>query len=480
MKTLYFHYHIINTMTKDEKIKKIELLKNKAYQLKKEVDYYNALQLALKLVLNGSYGAFAAGYFILFNENVAGTITAEGRLLTKTMSEVNREYWYNIWHTDTELHKKLSIKDVIKINENVETSIYGDTDSIFVGIDPAINSCKWKNLLLNKSQLDKIPHTFAILTDKELSLNIDNPNYISTYKSDIKEIDPNVKVLIVDGYFIKNYQVNNLLSSFTGKVMWNWDRELDFIHGVDKFRLEQYFKEKLEEHANSYGVSNNEDFELERVDESIINIQKKKYIQHVVWEDGIEYPRFKYIFPKGVELVRSSTPVFARKYIAEIVEYLFEHPDTYNVKDLLTKIREIRKNFELTEPDDIGGQTSCKKYNEKVLEDKTSLSFVTGAHFSVKAAALHNHILYHNSNYVDKYERIKSGDKIKYYYTTDQRNPVFAWIRGYYPIEFAPPVDYDTHFAKMILSPINNIIEPLGLPEISKRLSVVMDIFSGL
>jgi len=43
-------------MTKDEKIKQIEILKKKAAEIKKEADYYNALQLALKLVLNGSYG----------------------------------------------------------------------------------------------------------------------------------------------------------------------------------------------------------------------------------------------------------------------------------------------------------------------------------------------------------------------------------------------------------------------------------------
>jgi hypothetical protein len=33
-------------MTKEEKIQKIKSLKNKAIQLKKDVDYYNALQLA--------------------------------------------------------------------------------------------------------------------------------------------------------------------------------------------------------------------------------------------------------------------------------------------------------------------------------------------------------------------------------------------------------------------------------------------------
>jgi hypothetical protein len=57
---------------------------------------------------------------------------------------------------------------------------------------------------------------------------------------------------------------------------------------------------------------------------------------------------------------------------------------------------------------------------------------------------------------------------------------MFAYIRGSYPMEFAPPIDYDEQFAKSILSPVNSIIEPLGMPEITKRLSVVMDIFSGM
>ena len=87
-------------MTKEEKIQKIESLKKKVNDLKKEVDYYNALQLALKLVLNGSYGAFATSYFILYNNHVAGTITAQGRDLTKTMDKVNEKATYNLYGGD--------------------------------------------------------------------------------------------------------------------------------------------------------------------------------------------------------------------------------------------------------------------------------------------------------------------------------------------------------------------------------------------
>jgi predicted transcriptional regulator len=86
--------------------------------------------------------------------------------------------------------------------------------------------------------------------------------------------------------------------------------------------------------------------------------------------------------------------------------------------------------------------------------------------------------LHRNKDLQSKYEFIKSGTKIKYYYCKDKStNDIFAYIRGSYPIEMAPEIDLDTQFEKCILSPINSIVEPLGLPNITKRLSVVMDIF---
>ena len=58
-------------------------------------------------------------------------------------------------------------------------------------------------------------------------------------------------------------------------------------------------------------------------------------------------------------------------------------------------------------------------------------------------------------------------------------NDIFAYIRGTYPVEMAPDIDLDVQFMKSILSPINSIIEPLGLPPINQRLAVVMSIFGG-
>jgi DNA polymerase elongation subunit (family B) len=472
-------------MTKDEKIKQIEILKKKAAEIKKEADYYNALQLALKLVLNGSYGAFATSYFILYNNHVAGTITAQGRDLTKTMDKVNEDYWYNQWQDDFELHFKLGVKDVTKITKSEPVSIYADTDSLFVSFKPAIDHCTWKDLIFNNDYLSSINDKFIILTNDETKTNNPNCLGVATNLSELGELIKNdYDLVLIDGNYIKDRGLNKMIDSgvFTSEIRWNWNSEQDFIQGLDHFRYGGYFKKCLEDYAASFGVENKEDFELERISESMINIAKKKYICHITYEDGIPFERLNYIYPKGVELVRSSTPAFARDKIVHIVKYLFSHPDTFNIKDLLKLVKGLRKEFELADIDDICMQSSVSKYEIKVLDDsKLPLQFVSGAHFAVKSAAHHNYLLLKSKDYQQKYEFIKSGNKIKYYCCKDKSiTDMFAYTRGSYPIEFAPEIDYDEQFAKSILSPINSIIEPLGMPEITKRLSVVMDIFSGM
>ena len=366
-----------------------------------------------------------------------------------------------------------------------------NTDSIFVSFKPCMDHCDWKNKVFNKEYLNSIDKPFIVLS--RTKLDIDNPNLVgkiisnNNTEDDIDKFEELLKkphdLILMDGFYSNNRDIIKIVKdmNFGDNLIWNWSNEVDFINGIDQIRFANFFKQMLDEHADSYGVENKEDFELERISESIINIAKKKYIQHILFEDGIPYERMDYIFPKGVELVRSSTPAFARTKIVDIVKYLFSHPDTFNIKDLLRLVKDLRNEFELADIDDISMQSSVSKYDVKVINDKSlPLEFVSGAHFAVKSAAHHNYLLNENKSLQNKYEFIKSGTKIKYYVCKDKKiTGMFAYIRGSYPIEMAPEIDYDTQFSKSILSPINSIIEPLGMPEITKRLSVVMDIFSG-
>ena len=121
--------------------------------------------------MNGSYGAFATSYFILYNNHVAGTITAQGRDLTKTMDKVNEDYWYNQWQNDHELHYKMGIKNITPISKDEHVSIYADTDSLFVSFKPAVDHCDWTNLIFNDDYLNSVDKKFIILS-KELPKSI--------------------------------------------------------------------------------------------------------------------------------------------------------------------------------------------------------------------------------------------------------------------------------------------------------------------
>lgn len=385
----------------------------------------------------------------------------------------------------------------VEVDDDTHTFIANDIlvhNSLFVSMKPAIDHSEWKNLLINKDRLESMKKPFILIQGND-KIEFDNPNCISNLffdkyenKDIIKETinniltsNPSVNV-VIDGRWINNWDVYPMVSDRPG-VFWNWSNELDYIHGIDKFKYGQYFKDMLDNHANKYGVENKQDFELERISESMINIAKKKYISHIVYEDGIPYDRLTYMYPKGVELVRSSTPLFARDKIPQIIKYLFA-TDNYNIKDLLKLVKGLKKEFDLCVPDridEISMQSSCSNYTAKVLNDKDKLEFVTGAHFAVKASAYHNYLLNKQTDLLDRYDYVKSGDKIKYYYCKDKSvNDIFAYTRGQYPIEIAPEIDLDTQFAKSILSPINSIIEPLGMPVITERLSVIMDIFGGM
>jgi intein/homing endonuclease len=83
-----------------------------------------------------------------------------------------------------------------------------NTDSIFVGFEPAIKSSQWKNNVFNEGWLNRCPHPYRIIRSEELEINIDNPNYKGTIIFDdidmsideniIEELPDDFKILIIE------------------------------------------------------------------------------------------------------------------------------------------------------------------------------------------------------------------------------------------------------------------------------------------
>ncbi len=424
----------LDTLTEEDIVSLIKICNQK-------YNYFNAIQTGLKLILNSIYGAFGNEFFVCSTTDIAGAITAMGRDLIKYMDTINETYWYEHWHNDTDLHEHLGLKNEVQPINNqwihresktiheeevkqqemedgiyqrkVPVSNYVDTDSLFVGFEPAMESC---------------------------------------------------------GY--------------------DEGHEQDFISKISKYRLEPLFKSKLKGYAKKYHVENLQDFELENINESIIFLGKKMYIKHTIWEDGTQYPRLQNIVPKGVDLIKKGTPKFAREKVMEIITYLFNNAKTYNIKDLLKFVRDLKKQFELTDINDIVKTTNINNYwssklmidnalsdGPGVVDDKETLTFAKKTYYTIKAAAHYNHLLYKHPELINTYEVIKPGTKVKIYPCVSEHNDKFCYILGKYPKEFAPPVDYDELFQKTIADQVNTYITALDLPVLNKRLKVVISLF---
>jgi hypothetical protein len=138
----------------------------------------------------------------------------------------------------------------------------------------------------------------------------------------------------------------------------------------------------------------------------------------------------------------------------------------------------LKAQFELADIDDIAMTTSCNNYNKHIINDSTEFQYESGCPAGVKAAAFHNYILNQHPEFKDKYGIIGSGSRIKYYYCKHDKNEMFGYLRGNHPREIAPQVDMDVQFEKAVLSVVNTFVVALGMPSITKRLSVVMSLFS--
>jgi len=468
-----------------EKKLRIKELEEKITKTKADHDYYKAMQLALKLTLNGTYGAFANKYFVCSNADIANAITAHGRDVNQFMMEKIEKHFYEKWHLDKETHKRLGMEYICEKN--------GKYQAYTIDFQPLGWGEETLNDLLKHKGLEESELTEHKFSNGDINVLYD---YNIWNFSNVEPLDPNPVWIEEEGrpkYDGKNQIVvygdtDSLYVTFTPimeSVGFDKIKDLEwgrrFILHVDAIYVKPIFDRLLDEYAAQFDVDSLHDFELETISKSALFLKKKHYLNNVVWEDGVFYEELSYYYPKGVEIIRSSTPPFVRKNIYRVINYLFENADRVDIYQVLKIVKEIRKEFELADIDDISMTTSCSNYNDKVLDDTESIDYVKGTHFGVKAAAHHNFLLNKNSDFKTKYDMVKGG-RIKYYYCTSPVNPIFGYLRSFHPTEIVEKekirMDIDTQFEKCFLGIVNKFIQPLGLPEINKRLSVLNSLFN--
>lgn len=296
------------------------------------------------------------------------------------------------------------------------------------------------------------------------------------------DIKPIVNPLTIYGDTDSNYVCwDEVLKSCD----WQGDPK-QFILKLNEYRLESYLNGAFERYAKNTGTVNYQDFELENISEAGIWLAKKKYLLNVVWESGIDIDPLKQIIFKGIELAQSSTPMFAREKLKELIKFIFTKKKELKLSAIIGLLKQYKQEFMIADPEKVSMGRSVGDYNKFILNDSTAFEVASKCPIHVRAAGYYNYMLNQNPKLKQKYEMIKSGDKIKYYHAkmknwasnvkSDEEN-VFGYLAGSFPVEFAPEINYDEQFLKTIIDPINRITSAMGNPDISGQLYVSHALF---
>jgi DNA polymerase elongation subunit (family B) len=253
---------------------------------------------------------------------------------------------------------------------------------------------------------------------------------------------------------------------------------MDFILKINKHRLADYIKMVLSKYAESYNSDNFLDFELETIAHNAIWVAKKKYVQNIIWKDGKTFDAGSYISTKGLEIIQSSTPAFCRDKLTDLVKFLFSKDKLDNdaIGGLTRVLKGIKKEFQLADIEQISSNRRIGDYNKFVVNDTNEFELAKGCPIHVRAGAHHNYLV-NNSKQKNDFEMIKTSDKIRWYYASDQFCDVFGYLPGNYPYQLAPKIDMDRQFEMFILEPLNRIIVPSGMPRLNRSLAYTISLF---
>lgn len=346
------------------------------------MEYLNTLQYTLKIYLNSIYGTFANKHSSLMDIDNAMSITITGQNVAKAGASIIEEY----------ARKEFNLQD-----PNFRTTIYQDTDSVYVTIKPILDH-------LNVSLLED-----GVVSAKANEI--------------VAKLDKHVNIEIL-----------------------NWARK------------------------ELYSIDPRYVFKREVIADVGVFLQKKRYILHVLDEEGVSTDKFKFV---GVELVRSTIPKKVKAFIEDVTKTSLL---TRNVK---TANESYRKSYDLfckLQTDDIALRSSINNLDE-YTNGASLQKFKKGTPSHVKGAIAYN-ILLEQLKLTDKFEKIQAGQKIKKIYCTKNKYGLDAIsYTTSLPKEFDLNVDWDRMFTKLVTQPVESLYEAIGwkLPVIGKE--VQTDLF---
>jgi len=214
-------------------------------------------------------------------------------------------------------------------------------------------------------------------------------------------------------------------------------------------------------------------FKREAICDAGIFIQKKRYILHVLDDEGIEIDKYKYV---GVEVASTATPKAVKPLIKRVVETMVKTKDYKETNKVYMAAFDEFKELPIEEIAFPRGVNNMEKY--ATMPDTLEVKSKTP--IGVKAAMRYNYML-KRKGVEDKYEPIKSGIKIKFFYT--KPNAFGIKVMGFldkYPDEFNIEIDKEFMFKKTVYAAVERLYKVVNWRIQDPNAQTVHDLFELL
>lgn len=172
------------------------------------------------------------------------------------------------------------------------------------------------------------------------------------------------------------------------------------------------------------------EFKRELMCDSAIFLEKKRYVFHVLDKEGIPCDDWKYT---GVDIVRTTMPKAIKPYATKIIQNIVLTKSETSTNQIFKEAYDSFIKMDISQISLLSGIKNLGKYESKCDGFKTA----KGMPCHVKAAYFYN-LLLDELKLDKKYEKIVSGDKIKYFYLEQPNMYSIDAIayKGKYPQEF--------------------------------------------
>lgn len=351
-------------------------------------DQYNVRQHTIKILINSMYGYWANKYSPLGDADLARSITLTGQAVAKEAARISEEY----------------VKKVHGVETLAPIVIAGDTDSIYISVDPVMKHNKWDVVKDGKVT----PEMYKVCDDLEDYLSVE---IIKWAKKTLNTIDPR------------------------------------FV------------------------------FKRETVCDTALFIEKKRYVAHVLDDEGLQVDKYKYV---GVSVVTTSVPKKIKPFIKKVAETMLR---TKSLSDTNKVYVEMYEQYKQLGVEDIATTRGITDY-DGYANDCSGFQVVKGMPVHVKSAYYYN-LLLDQFEIADKYEKVRGGDKIKWYYCMPNRYRIETMAyKEYLPTEIkdAFPIDVEKMFEKVIGSAVDILYGaanwPVSTPN-NQQTTNLADLFAG-